>query len=121
MKLGSRLILALDVTEEQMALSVAQSVSDVVDAIKIGYPLVLACGMDVVRKISEAAHVICDFKVADIPNVNRLIVERAIGYGAQGVIAQGFVGKDSIEACVKAAKGKDVFVVGQQDLSGSST
>ena len=120
MRLKSKLILALDVTEEQKALSVANSVGDVVDAIKIGYPLVLSCGMDMVSKISEFTHVICDFKVADIPNVNRIIVERAIGYGAQGVIAQGFVGRDSIEACVEAAGGKDVFVVVEMSHPGGA-
>jgi orotidine-5'-phosphate decarboxylase len=120
MKLESRVILALDVTEEEKALSVASSVGEVVDAIKIGYPLVLSCGIGMVRKIAESAHVICDFKVADIPNVNRLIVERAIEYGAQGVIVQGFVGKDSIEATVKAAGGKDVFVVVEMSHPGGA-
>ena len=120
MKQKSRLILALDVTEEQKALKVANSVGDCVDAIKIGYPLVLSCGMDMVSKIAESAHVICDFKVADIPNVNRLIVERAIRKGAQGIIVQGFVGKDSIEACVKAAGEKDVFVVVEMSHPGGA-
>jgi orotidine-5'-phosphate decarboxylase len=120
MKQKSRLILALDVTEEQKALKVANSVGDSVDAIKIGYPLVLSCGMNMVSKIAEYAHVICDFKVADIPNTNRLIVERVMEKGAQGIIVQGFVGKDSIEACVKAAGGKDVFVVVEMSHPGGA-
>ncbi|NIS46345.1 MAG: orotidine-5'-phosphate decarboxylase, partial [candidate division Zixibacteria bacterium] len=111
MKKNNRLIIALDVTEEEKALSISESVGDIVDAIKIGYPLALACGMGIVSKISQSAHVICDFKVADIPNTNRLIVERIMEMGAQGVIVHGFMGRDSIEACIKAAGGKDVFVV----------
>jgi orotidine-5'-phosphate decarboxylase len=117
---NSRLILALDVTEKEKALRISETVGSVVDAVKIGYPLVLSCGIDIVSKISESAHVICDFKVADIPNVNRLIVEGAIRNGAQGVIVQGFVGKDSIEACVKAAGEKDVFVVVEMSHPGGA-
>lgn len=120
MNQNSRLISALDVTDEEKAIKISESVGDVVDAIKIGYPLVLSCGLEIVSKISEFTHVICDFKVADIPNVNRLIVERAIGKGAQGIIVQGFVGKDSIEAAIKAAEGKDVFVVVEMSHPGGA-
>jgi orotidine-5'-phosphate decarboxylase len=119
-KLESKLILALDVTDEKEALAITDSVGDIVDAIKIGYPLVLSCGMDMVSKISQSAHVICDFKVADIPNTNRLIVERVMEKGAQGVIVHGFMGRDSIEACIKAAGGKDVFVVVEMSHPGGA-
>jgi orotidine-5'-phosphate decarboxylase len=64
--------------------------------------------------------VICDFKVADIPNTNRLIVEQAIKYGASGVIVHGFVGHDSVEACVKAAESADVFVVTEMSHPGGT-
>ncbi|UCF08285.1 MAG: orotidine-5'-phosphate decarboxylase [Thermoplasmata archaeon] len=120
MRQASRLILALDVTEEEKAISVSQAVEGVVDAIKVGYPLVLSCGMDMVSKISEYSHVICDFKVADIPNTNRLIVERVFEYGAMGVIVHGFVGKDYIEACVAVARGRDVFVVAEMSHPGGA-
>ena len=120
MRQDSRLILALDVTEEERALEVAGKVGSIVDAIKVGYPLALACGMDIVTKIAKRSDVICDFKVADIPNTNRLIVENVFNRGAAGVIVQGFVGKDSIEACVNAAKGKDVFVVVEMSHPGGA-
>ena len=120
MRQNSRLILALDVTEKEKALAISESVKDVVDAIKIGYPLALACGLDIVSEISKLTEVICDFKVADIPNTNRLIVENVFKKGAQGVIVHGFVGKDSIEACIKAASGKDVFVVVEMSHPGGA-
>lgn len=120
MKQKSRLILALDVMKEQEAMRISQAVGNVVDAIKIGYPLALSCGMDIVSKIAESAHVICDFKVADIPNINRLIVERVMEKGAQGVIVHGFTGRDSIEACIQAAGGKDVFVVVEMSHPGGA-
>jgi orotidine-5'-phosphate decarboxylase len=120
MKQESRLILALDVTEEDKAIHVSKDVGGIVDAIKVGYPLVLSCGPDMVSKIAAHSDVICDFKVADIPNTNRLIVENVFKRGAAGVIVQGFVGKDSIEACVKAAQGKDVFVVVEMSHPGGA-
>lgn len=120
MKHESRLILALDVTEEEKALEVSKAVGDIVDAIKVGYPLVLSCGLDMVSIIAEHSDVICDFKVADIPNTNRLIVENVFKRGASGVIVQGFVGKDSIEACVKAAGDGDVFVVVEMSHPGGA-
>ncbi|MEE9506180.1 MAG: orotidine 5'-phosphate decarboxylase / HUMPS family protein, partial [Thermoplasmata archaeon] len=95
MKKRTRLILALDVTDRQEAMRVVSEVADHVDAVKVGYPAVLPLGMELVEEISRSADVICDFKVADIPNTNRLIVEEVFRRGASGVIVQGFVGGDS--------------------------
>ncbi len=119
MRRNSRLILALDVTERARALEVANQVSEHVDAIKVNYPTVLVCGMEIVRELADINDVICDFKVADVPNTNRLIVEQAVKAGASGIICQGFVGKDSLEACVNAAQGMDVFVVTEMSHPGS--
>lgn len=116
----SRLILALDETEREKALNVANAVGDIVDAIKINYPLVLSCGLEMVSDLAKSSAVICDFKVADIPNTNRLIVEHVVGLGAKGVIVHGFVGHDSVEACVKAALDVDVFVVTEMSHPGGT-
>ncbi|MDG6221326.1 MAG: orotidine-5'-phosphate decarboxylase [Candidatus Thermoplasmatota archaeon] len=118
MKRDSRMILALDETDPQKALKVAGEVGDLVDAVKINYPLVLSAGMEVVEKMSHSANVICDFKVADIPNTNRLIVEQVRARGAKGVICHGFVGHDSVKACVDAMGGGDVFVVTEMSHPG---
>ena len=87
MKMDSRLILALDETDGAKALKVAESVSGIVDAIKINWPLVLSEGPGMITRLSEFSEVVCDFKVADIPNTVRLIVENAVSRGASGVIA----------------------------------
>jgi orotidine-5'-phosphate decarboxylase len=117
MNRDTRLVLALDVTERSQAIFIAEEVSEFVDAIKVNYPLALSCGMDIVTDLAKRRDVICDFKVADIPNTNRLIVKQVFKHGATGVIVQGFVGEDSVKACVDAAKG-DVFVVTEMSHPG---
>ncbi len=117
MKRDKRLILALDVTSREEALGIAEEVSEYLDAIKVGYPLALSCGMQMVTDLARIQDVICDFKVADIPNTNRLIVEQVFGHGASGVIVHGFVGEDSVRACVEAATG-EVFVLSEMSHPG---
>ena len=123
MKRKTRLILALDETDKVKALKVVESVSDVVDAVKINYPIVLSCGLGIVKELSDFSDIICDFKVADIPNTNRLIAEQAFKMGASGLIVHAFVGHDSVEACIRVAKsfgGRDVFVVTEMSHPGGT-
>jgi orotidine-5'-phosphate decarboxylase len=120
MKRDTRLVLALDVTERNQAIFIAEEVAEFVDAIKVNYPLALSCGMDIVKSLAKRRDVICDFKVADIPNTNKLIVKQVFGHGASGVIVQGFVGEDSVKACVDAADG-EVFVVTEMSHPGGQT
>ena len=121
MKRKTRLILALDVTSREQALSLAGELKDYFDAIKIGYPLILSAGLGIVKEISATLPVIADLKVADIPNTNRLICEAVLGAGASGIIAQAFPGKDSLLACAKsaAAHGADLFVVTEMSHPGA--
>jgi orotidine-5'-phosphate decarboxylase len=117
MQRKTRIILALDVTSRADAMRVVGAVKDNVDAIKINWPLILAAGPDIIREMSDVKDVICDMKIADIPNTNRLIVEQAMSRGASAVIAHGFTGDDSVRACVEAAKGQ-VFVVTEMSHPG---
>jgi orotidine-5'-phosphate decarboxylase len=112
-----RIILALDVTSRREAMRVVEAVREHVDAIKINWPLILAAGPDIISEMSKVKPVICDLKIADIPNTNRLIVEQAVARGASAVICHGFVGDDSVKACVDAAKGQ-VFVVTEMSHPG---
>jgi orotidine-5'-phosphate decarboxylase len=111
-------ILALDETDPIKARSVASAVAAHVDAIKINWPLVLSAGPAMITELAELRPVICDFKLADIPNTNRLITEQAIGRGAAGVIVQGVPGMDSVKAVVDAAAGAAVFVVTEMSHPG---
>ena len=115
------LIVALDVTDEKEAISISKAVAEHVDAIKIGYPLVLGAGLGIITRISEFAHVIADFKVADIPNTDKLICEQTFKAGAEAVIVHGFTGKDSLTECVKTGRehGKDIYVVTEMSHPGA--
>jgi orotidine-5'-phosphate decarboxylase len=121
MKRDTRLILALDVTSEERALFLAEKLSRYFDAMKIGYPLILAEGLGIIKRVSSFAPVIADLKVADIPNTNRLICEAAFKAGANGVIAQAFPGRDSLLACARSASdhGGDLYVVTEMSHPGA--
>lgn len=112
-----RIILALDVTARDEAKRIAKATAQYLDAVKINWPLVLGAGPDIITEISKVSPVICDFKIADIPNTNRLIVEQAMRLGASAVIAHGFTGSDSLKACVDASGGR-VFVVTEMSHPG---
>ncbi|VVB97070.1 Orotidine 5'-phosphate decarboxylase [uncultured archaeon] len=121
MQKDTRLILALDVTDKNAAVAISKETAEHVDAIKIGYPLVLGAGLDIIDTICEFAPVIADFKVADIPNTNKLICSQAFEAGASAVIVHGFTGRDSLLECVKTAqedKG-DIFVVTEMSHPGA--
>ena len=118
MKRQHGVILALDETDPVKARSVANAVAPHVDAIKINWPLILSTGPAMITELSALRPVICDFKLADIPNTNRLITEQAIRRGAAGVIVQGFPGMDSVKAAVDAAAGAEVFVVTEMSHPG---
>ncbi len=118
MRYDSRLVLALDETDGDKAIAVAESVGDVVDAIKINWPLVLSEGPQMITRLSEISDVICDFKVADIPNTVRLIVENAVSRGASAVIVHAFTGDDSLKAAVEAAGDAEIYAVTEMSHPG---
>lgn len=120
MEKKSGIIAALDVDSREKAVIIALEINDLVDAIKVGYPLVLSSGISVVRDLSKLSYVICDFKVADIPNTNKLIAKIARESGASGIIVQGFTGSDSIGAVVEAFSPGDVFSVVEMTHPGAT-
>ncbi|NLL94376.1 MAG: orotidine-5'-phosphate decarboxylase [Thermoplasmatales archaeon] len=118
MKKDKRLVLALDETVPARALAIAEAVAPHVDAIKINWPLVLSAGPGVIDQISQFSDVVCDFKVADIPNTVRLIVERSVARGASAVIVHAFTGPDSLEAAVDAAGRAEIYAVTEMSHPG---
>ncbi len=119
----TELVLALDVTGREKAISVASACTPFIDAIKVGYPLVLSTGPGIAHEIRAVSDLplIADFKVADIPNTNRLITEQVFMAGYDAVIAQGFCGRDAIAACVETAHahGGECYVVAEMSHPGA--
>ncbi|AGB05319.1 orotidine 5'-phosphate decarboxylase, subfamily 1 [Aciduliprofundum sp. MAR08-339] len=113
------LILALDVTDRDAAMKIAYETKEYLHAIKVGWPLIMAAGMEIVDLLSQIAPVICDFKVADIPNTTKLIVSQAKKHGATGIIVHGFVGRDSLKAAVDEAGKMKVYVVAEMSHPGA--
>ncbi len=118
------IILALDPTSRAEAVRIAEAASPHIDAIKIGYPLVLAEGLGIARDLLHLnLPLIADFKVADIPNTNKLITEQVFAAGFQGIICHGFPGPDSVEACVEGAHDNqgECFIVAEMSHPGGAT
>lgn len=119
----TELILALDVTKKKDALTIAEACAPHLDAIKLGYPLILSSGLSIARDLEELdLPLIADFKVADIPNTNRLIAEQVFDAGFSSIICHGFTGPDAIQACVEVAGdyGGACFVVAEMSHPGAT-
>jgi orotidine-5'-phosphate decarboxylase len=119
----AELILALDVPERKRAGSVAAACAPYIDAIKIGYPLVLSAGLGISRDLSGLGlPLIADFKVADIPNTNLLITDQVFSAGFSAIICHGFTGRDAVQACVESAHrhGGMCFVVAEMSHPGAT-
>ncbi|WOF17036.1 orotidine-5'-phosphate decarboxylase [Methanoplanus sp. FWC-SCC4] len=116
------LILALDVLTREEAIEIAEKTAPCLDSIKIGYPLVLGAGLSIAGELAEfGLPLIADFKVADIPNTNRLIAEHVFEAGFSAIITQGFTGSDSVTSCVEAAHdaGGECYVVAEMSHPGA--
>ena len=117
-KKQTRMILAIDETDGQKALKIVEEVAEYIDAVKINWPLVLSEGPEMITKLSRFTDVICDFKVADIPNTVSLIVSNAVKRGASAVIVHAFTGDDSLKAAVEAAGNADIYAVTEMSHPG---
>jgi orotidine-5'-phosphate decarboxylase len=119
----AELILALDVMEKERAVSIARTCAPNLNAIKIGYPLVLSAGIGIARDLAPIGlPLIADFKVADIPNTNRLIAETVFSSGFTAIICHAFTGRDAVQACVDSAHhhGGECYVVAEMSHPGAT-
>ncbi|EKF84791.1 orotidine-5'-phosphate decarboxylase [Methanobacterium formicicum] len=124
MEVKNKIILALDVPSMEKAVELMDKVSPYLDTVKIGYPLVLAEGLESVSRVKEEydCKVICDFKVADIPATNQKIADVTFQAGADAIIVHGFVGADSATSCLESANqhGKEIFLLTEMSHPGAS-
>ncbi|MGZ7068370.1 MAG: orotidine-5'-phosphate decarboxylase [Methanobacterium sp.] len=125
MEVKNDIILALDVLNIEDALSIVDNVSKYINTIKIGYPLVLSEGPQSITFIKENfdCKVIADFKVADIPETNEKIANLTFEVGADALIVHGFVGEDSVRACLDSARiyEKEIFLLTEMSHPGASS
>ena len=123
MNIKNNLILALDVMSESEAIEICDSVKDYIDTIKIGYPLALAEGLEIIKVLKDkfGFKVICDFKVADIDATNSKICDETFKAGADAIICHGFVGSDSVQACLDMANKheKEIFLLTEMSHPGA--
>ena len=123
MKIKNNLILALDVNNKDKAIEICENIKQYLDTIKIGYPLVLAEGLEIINILKEKFNfqIICDFKVADIDATNSKICEETFKAGADAIICHGFVGRDSVQACLDVADkyGKELFLLTEMSHPGA--
>lgn len=118
--MNSKLVVAVDIFDSDFALDLAREIGKEVFAIKVNWPLIMVKGSSIISELSEHTRVICDLKIADIPNTNRLIAGRVSEEGAWGVISHSFTGEDSLRAVVEAAGETRVFSVVAMSHSGSA-
>ena len=123
MNIKNNLILALDVMSENEAINICDSIKDYINTIKIGYPLALAEGLEIIKVLKNRFdfQVICDFKVADIDATNSKICEETFKAGADAIICHGFVGSDSVQACLDMANKyeRELFLLTEMSHPGS--
>ena len=123
MKVKNNIILALDVMDMDETINICDKVKGQIDTIKIGYPLTLAVGIECINILKEQFNfqVICDYKVADIDATNEKIAEITYTNGADGLICHGFVGEDSVQACLNKANEykKELFLLTEMSHPGA--
>lgn len=109
----NRLIVALDTPNEKRAFEVLEQCYDLVDCVKLNYPLVLKEGIGIIGRIKNRYNlpIFTDFKVADVPVTNDRIVKTVSEAGADAIMVHGIVGPDALESVKKAANGNIAIVV----------
>ncbi|KJE49107.1 orotidine 5-phosphate decarboxylase [Acidiplasma aeolicum] len=107
----SKIIFALDVYDRDTGIELAKNLADQVFAIKVNWPIILENGIKIISELSKYSKIICDFKLADVENTDKLITEKVAQYGAWGIISHAFTGIKSLRAVVKSAGQMKVFSV----------
>lgn len=118
--MDSKLVLAMDVFDTDFALDLSRKLSGELFAVKINWPLIMARGASIISELSKYSKVICDLKLADIPNTNSLIAEKAAEMGAWGIISHSIIGRDSLQAVASVSEELKVFSVVAMSHEGAS-
>lgn len=100
----SHIIVALDTDNEDEGYKVMDEIYDLVDCIKLNYPLVLKEGIRIISRLKKRYNlpIFADFKVADVPVTNSRIVKLVANEGADAIMVHGIVGPDGLEDVLAA-------------------
>jgi orotidine-5'-phosphate decarboxylase len=102
---SDRLVLALDVDNEQEALGIVSELKDVVGMFKVGHQLFTAYGPDIVRRIiAKGGRVFLDLKYHDIPNTVAKASTEAVKLGVSVFNVHALGGLDMMKASAESAK-----------------
>jgi len=115
-------MVAFDMEDVPSAILLAEELSaaDGNFAIKIGRPLEMQTGKEVISKVRDATDIpiVYDGKIADIPYISAKIAEIAYDAGADAIIMHAFVGADVVREVVNLGMG-DVITVIEMTHPGS--
>lgn len=108
------LILALDVENETAALALLNETLEYIDAVKIGYQLLLAEGLHIVGLLKRRfpnLPIIADLKIMDAPHIALSMTRLAIEAGSHFVTISGLCGPTVIERCTEFAKWRSANMI----------
>lgn len=116
----SRIVLALDPVSRKSNLKYAtdniKAVAEHVCAVKINFHLLLPLSSSQIKSITELAHdsdlqCIADIKLNDIDNTNEVALEQLKIMGFDAVIANPFMGTNTLTSLVQTAHKKNMGVI----------
>ena len=110
---NKRIILALDVLNEKKAFDVLDNVHDLINAVKVNFPLILSCGIEICIEIKKryGLPIIGDFKIADVSITNNHIIDISIDNKIDFLTVHGFIGKANLVKLKNHAKDKIQFFI----------
>ena len=112
-KPNSHIMIALDTKDKEEAFRVMDECYDLVDAIKLNYPLILTEGIEIIKELKEKYKlpIVTDLKVADAPVTNNRIIKIAIDNSVDAIMIHGFIGSDAILEMKKIADKKIGIII----------
>ncbi|MDR2624298.1 MAG: orotidine-5'-phosphate decarboxylase [Methanobrevibacter sp.] len=122
-KVKNDIILSVDLMDILKSYELCEATYNHINTIKVGYPLTLSEGLKSIEILKKNFdfNVICDYKLADIPITNEKIAKLTYENGADYLIVHGFLGADSVKACLDVAEqhNKDIFLLSEMSHPGA--
>ena len=122
------IIYSSDLLNDLQTLKIINEIKEHVDGIKLGLPIMIQYGEDIIKKIKEMTNkpLIADFKVADIgfyknnqwSGSNAKIIEKAYEIGFEYITFHPIVGISSTIECIKKAHEIGMKVLAIPNMTG---